>query len=1132
MDIEISKSKLLEYILSLADEIKIKFGCRILTVNHVFYASLQCYKKFINSNFSEQGFDEAEFSELCEIFSNVVLYDQVVEYLDFLCSRKDSYIDELLLFQVLTSSDAERRRKGLEFATADIVLKQIIDKADDELAIIFKVPEDLFSDEEEELLDDLEIIIPDLKSKEYVYQITKKVKDMQKQLSEIIFGQDNAISIFTTGCFEADFKSVIGKTNSRPKATFLFAGPPGVGKTFLAEQGAASLGVEVKRFDMSDFSESGSVIELIGTNKSYKGDKEGELTGFVKKHPKCVLIFDEIEKAHINVIHLFLQVLDAGHLRDSNSGEVIDFSQTIIIFTTNAGRKLYEGSISSNLSGISRKTILKALENDVDPKTGLGAFPAAICSRFATGNVVMFNHMEAHYLREIVKKEISDNVVCFENETGVKCEVDEDVYSCILFSEGGNVDARTMKSRSDSFFSTELYELFRLILKADSDIDVEKLEKINIKLELPKSEQIRRLFRDDSKGCVLSFGDSVLCNKLNLITEEKGYQNIIVSSVEKAKEILNNNDVEIIFCDFYSGVAYPQTSTLNVEDIESQGREFFRYVCDNTDIPLYVLSDQNHRYSDEERFSLVKEGARGIVNVEATDDLSENVSSILLCLHHQKNMDDLAKSGKAVTYETSQTISCDGKVAEIKLFDLSLITNIDAEDIDSVLSNVSKPCVKFNDIIGADGAKDELMYFISYLKNPSAFFSKGLGVPKGVLFYGPPGTGKTMLAKAMAGESDVTFIAAEGNQFLKKYYGEGEDAVHNLFATARKYAPSIIFIDEIDTIAKERKGDERSSESILTALLAEMDGFKTDARKPIFVVAATNFDVKPGSPKSLDGALLRRFDRHIYIDLPNKKERVEFINMKIKNKPVFDLSKEEIENIAVRSTGMSFAQLSSVFEFALRMAVRADKSKVDDEIFEDAFETFNYGEEKVWDSSELEKTAYHEAGHAFLCWYFGETPSYLTIVARDNHGGYMLHGDIENRGCYTKSMLINNIRTALAGRASELVFFGDDEGLTTGASSDLRKATSIAKSIICEYGMEETVGLAVIDDRELYDGVMAHKINDIINEILNNELNLAKKIISDNSIAVRKLVECLLQKNSLKSDEIDKILSSYAERNK
>ena len=1163
MENNITNSKLLEHIVECAENIKTNRKSNILSVNHIFAAVLEYIDELKqNSDYSKYG-DATEAKALVALVGNLSLSDNVSACVEILCSKKESYMDDILLRQIVSSSKMITEKNGKNSVSADVFIKCIIDSPTDEIKTVISnagkksngnsglsaeaiskaadAMNKYFNGGKEKTTENSENTSKDVpeskpeeevctEPKEQLANMTEKVKLMQKKLSSVVFGQDNAINIFVSGYFQSELKKITDKASKKPKATYLFAGPPGVGKTFLAEQAAEMLELPFMRFDMSEYSERDSLMELLGTNKSFKGDKEGALTGFVAKNPKCVLLFDEIEKANIAVIHLFLQVLDAGRLRDTNSGKEVDFSQAVIIFTTNAGRKVYENSLTPNLASIPKKTILKALETDVDPKTGLGSFPAAICSRFATGNVVMFNHMEAHSLRKIAVKEIEKNVKCFEEETGIKCSISDDVYSCVLFSEGGHADARTVKSRADYFFSAELYELLRLISDESSNRKIENIENIVITLTLPENEQVLRLFKDDSKGCILSFGDSDICEKINPAVKEKGYCNKIVSSFESAKDIINKEDVELVFCDLHSGKRENASSELNIEDVASEGRKFFRYVCESTDVPLYVLADENHRYSEEENFSLMREGSRGIVDVSVAEAVAESINNILIQLHHQQSMTDLAKSNKLITYETSQSVSADGKTAEIKLFDIAAETAVDAEDSSSILSDVSKPNVRFDDVIGAESAKSELKYFVDYLKNPKAFSSRGLGVPRGVLFYGPPGTGKTMLAKAVAGESDVTFICAEGNQFLKKYVGEGEEAVHNLFATARKYAPTIIFIDEIDAIAKERKGGEYSTDSILTAFLAEMDGFKTDAKKPIFVLAATNFEVEPGTAKSLDAALLRRFDRHIYIDLPDKKARIEYINKRISGKSVFGISKEEIENIAVRSTGMSLAQLASVFEFSMRIAVKENKNTVDDAVFEEAFESFNYGDEKKWDISELEKTAYHEAGHAFLCWYGGETPSYLTIVARGNHGGYMLNGDTENRGSYTKEMLLNRIRTSLGGRASELVFFGEKDGLTTGASGDLRVATSIARGIVCTYGMDSDTGLAVIGENELAVGETAQQVRKAVNGILQKEMAEAKAVLASNSTAIKRIVEVLLQKNHLGSNEIDEIFSAYSKR--
>jgi len=394
--------------------------------------------------------------------------------------------------------------------------------------------------------------------------------------------------------------------------------------------------------------------------------------------------------------------------------------------------------------------------------------------------------------------------------------------------------------------------------------------------------------------------------------------------------------------------------------------------------------------------------------------------------------------------------------------------------------------------------------------------------PKGILLYGPPGTGKTMLAKAMACEAGITFIAAEGNQFLKKYVGEGSEKVHELFKTARKYAPSILFIDEIDAIAKERKGGANSGatgEETLTAFLTEMDGFVSDSTKPVFVLAATNFDVEPGGDKSLDPALMRRFDRRVYIDLPDKADRIRFLKMKIDKNKALNISEAQIENIAMRAVGMSLAQLDSVVELALRSAIRDAKMAVTDAALEEAFETFNSGEVKKWDASQLERVARHEAGHALLCWMSGETPSYLTIVARGNHGGYMQHSEQEGKAIYTKDELLARVRTSLGGRAAEIVYYGEQDGISTGASGDLASATNVARQMVCSYGMDEQFGLAVDT------GSLSMEARVAVNRILKEQMECAIRIVAENKERIDSLVEELMVKNHLTKAEIEKAIN-------
>ena len=951
-------------------------------------------------------------------------------------------------------------------------------------------------------------------------------RDLQKGLLSKVVGQDHAVRAFVSGYFQARLTAATGQTRKRSEAVFLFAGPPGVGKTFLAETAAEALGLPFQRFDMSEYSDHQAGNMFCGTDRGFSGSHEGAVTGFVAKHKKCVLLFDEVEKAHLNVIYLFLQILDAGRLRDAKTDKEVSFADTVMIFTTNVGKQLYEDPSIANLSTLPRKKILQAIAAEIDPHTNAPKFPAAICSRFASGNVLMFNHLGADNLHFVASGELRKHTESFAATSGISVTVDPRVASSIIFAEGGRADARTVRGRAAVMFHDEIYELLRLLAEGREGA-VGKIKKIDFTVALEGTDpEIARMFKNPEPDKILVFAPEKTVAAVR--RKLRGIEVFGTESLDEAKDLLFNHDFSLMLCDIRTGVREGDGEVLNAEDILSDGQDFLRYACERVSTPLFLLEKKEGEISREEQVSFGQLGVSDLLTLTA-DGFAETVRAKCEAAYQQENILRLAKSNRILSYKTKQSVSADGSSARISLFNFRLTVAPDVEEAGSLLDAVSRPTVRFGDVIGAEDAKSELGYFVTYLKNPTKFLRQGLRPPKGVLLYGPPGTGKTLLAKAMAGESDVTFMVAEGNQFLKKWQGEGAGMVHDLFRTARKYAPTIVFIDEIDAIGRSREdeGNQGTSGDVLTAFLAEMDGFKSDETKPVFVLAATNYDVDgdSGSGRTLDAALLRRFDRRIYIGLPKKEERRRFMEMKLAANPAITLSPEQVENIAVRSTGMSLAELDSVFELALRGAVRTADGKVGDAIFEEAFETFNYGEKRnEKNHEELLSTARHEAGHALLCWLNGECPSYLTIVARGDHGGYMQHADGESKGSYSRKELLFRIRTSLAGRAAEIAYYGPEDGLTTGASGDLESATRLATRIIGTYGMDEKMGLACLDPRS---DALASVVRTRVNEILAAELAAAVNTINENRAAMDAIVAELMAKNYLKGDEIDEIFKRF-----
>lgn len=962
------------------------------------------------------------------------------------------------------------------------------------------------------------------KMREALKTLVNRTNAMRDQLLKTIFGQDHAVNAFVEGYFQAELLAAADHSRRKPKATYLFAGPPGVGKTFLAEQSAGILGLPFLRMDMSEYSDRNASVEFIGSDDVYKGAKSGNVTSFVKENPQCVILFDEVEKAHISIIHLFLQMLDAGILRDSKTDEEISFRDAILIFTTNAGKQLYESAATANLAGISRKTVLNALRKDIDPTTGNPFFPAAICSRFATGNVVMFNHMESSYLLKIISKEFKRQREIISEAYDIGLCFDDSVLTALLLAEGGNVDARTMSSRSATFLQRELYELFMLLCSRERNYSLEQVKSIRFDMDLEGCDsEIEALFEpvEQSKVLLLSPDRADVLNADDALVEL-----VRCTTAKEAEAVLEKQSISFVVID-WNIESRANSEYLHIEDMDSQARSLFRYLKQTMPaMPVYVLENAECPLRYEERVSLTEDGVRCIFSMLPCDTVLE-ISEIAVALHRNEKVMKLASSNQIVTFETAQSISKNGEEAIITLFDFSIRRSVDAEDTGQILSDVSRPTQRFADVIGAEDAKAELQYFVDYLKNPTKLAQMGMRQPRGVLLYGPPGTGKTLLAKAMAGESDVTFINADGAQFLKRYVGEGPEAVKSLFAKARKYAPTILFIDEIDAVATNRdsgNGRENTAD-ILNALLTEMDGFSNYKGKPVFVLAATNAALEPGkSKRTIDAALARRFDRKIYVERPGKQERILYLQRLNEADNPLQLSAALIDNIAVRSTGMSLAELENIIELSYRNAVRAGSATVSDAIFEEAFESFHNGKEKAWNIETRERVARHEAGHALLCWHNGEMPSYLTIVARGDHGGYMQQGDSEDKGIYTVRDLRGLIRVALGGRAAELVYYGD-EGYSSGASNDLEQATSYARRMLCYYGMDPSFGLAVLSPEQL-TGPQSAQLYDKINSVLVEELENSRRIIQDEKERFERLVSALLERDYLVGAELSELLGA------
>ncbi len=448
--------------------------------------------------------------------------------------------------------------------------------------------------------------------------------------------------------------------------------------------------------------------------------------------------------------------------------------------------------------------------------------------------------------------------------------------------------------------------------------------------------------------------------------------------------------------------------------------------------------------------------------------------------------------------------------------------------------------ITFNDVAGIEGAKLELTEVVDFLKSPDRFTAVGAKIPKGVLLVGPPGTGKTLLAKAVAGEAAVPFFSISGSEFVEMFVGVGASRVRDLFEQAKKNAPCIVFIDEIDAVGRQRGaglgGGNDEREQTLNQLLTEMDGF--EGNTGIIIVAATN------RPDVLDAALMRpgRFDRQVVVDRPDYSGRLEILGVHAKEKT---LAKDvDLDQVARRTPGFTGADLANLLNEAAILAARRDLREVGNYEIADAIERVMAGPEKkdrVMSDKRKELVAYHEAGHALVG---ALMPDYdpvqkISIIPRGQAGGLTFFTPSEERmesGLYSRSYLQNQMAVALGGRVAEEIVYGEDE-VTTGASNDLKQVAQVARQMITKFGMSETLGPVALgrsqggmflgrdiaSDRDFSEDTAA-TIDKEVSDLVSIAYKRATKVLVENRLILDELAKMLIAQETINSEELQELL--------
>lgn len=951
-----------------------------------------------------------------------------------------------------------------------------------------------------------------VKDTENLECIAKKSTSLYNTLLQKIHGQDMAVYKFVQGYTNSMLAGQSRK--NKPEATFLFMGPPGVGKTYLSQLFAEQTEVPIKIFDMSAYAGERTCEGLVGFEYTYTNSKPGTLTGFVDENPTSIILIDEIEKAHKNTQLLFLQILEGARLKDKYWDKEVNFENVTLIFTTNSGKNLYENNEEADLSSLGESEILQSLREDRE-------FPPELCSRFASGNIIMFNHLQPYDLSGIARDKIDGVINDFQNNYKLHIEYDPLLPELFLFHIGAGCDARVVSAQSGELIKDSLISLVKEEVGKRGCFTSEH---ISIKIELGSDSPVYSTLinKNDSEILVISDHQEL----------KFSHPKIKVTFAEDENEmipIIREHPFSLVIIDLEYKVKEQHKKISNALGSESVGMTCFGMIQKRAPhIPIYILNQQSYYLEDKK--AIINEGARGFFSAAEENKCAESVQKLLEQLHIQKNLKLLRQKGQRIDYKTRYLLDSDKAV--IELYDLSLKTDesgdaaLRKKATQSKVFEFERPKLRFKDIIGAKQAKNDFKSFINYIRNIDKYILEGAEIPKGVILYGPPGTGKTSLAKAFAGECEVAFFNTTGAKIRNSTNPVRE--IEDLFKIAYTHAPSILFIDEIDVIAKERQGHDTQTELLVNTLLTEMEGFRDkDPFKPVFVVAATNYSVEHSSDRPgeivIDPALVRRFDNPIYIGLPNRQERKQCVQRLLKQKKYDRISEGAVELVAENTSGKSFAFLKRCISNMTKVAIDFNE-KISDELLINTIETELHGEKRESDEDYLKSVARHEVGHAYVSWMTGKEPKYITIVSRGNFGGYVSYGDGEDILSLTKEDFLDKICSTLAGRAAEVVYY-KEKGINTGASSDLEKATRCAIQMICHFGMGKQWRGSMNPEMILATSKGAEVLEEA-NQILDEQMKRAIDIIQDGQHTIDKVVTKLIKKSYIQGEELRAILEA------
>lgn len=993
-----------------------------------------------------------------------------------------------------------------------------------------------------------------IKGRDAIY---KRAESIRQYITERMVGNETAIDALLSGWSRTKFNPLLGnEQHSGPLGVFTFAGAPGAGKTYLAKLFAEALGVfdenkfHFKVIDCTRFSDRNSSWYLIGLDEGWSTGKEGELTSIVKENPYHVILFDEFEKMHTATMNTLLTLLNDGYLIDQYKSEVVDFSNTYIVFTTNLGREVFESNqLNSQLTFSDSQSVFEILRSSKLPSIGgyseHSFLPGEFVSRLERGEAVWFSGLKARELLALLEKTSSSTIPSFIN----KAEFEGDFLLTALLTMLPNISARKISMGSFIKMLEELLDSIVNVVSANKK-DASNTPNPNLKFLVGQEvkESLQRLFERNSADMVLvdlnkqdDFSDIFDLAAGQFIKTNPGarltYQKYVLSPQDESSDLIDKLmklQAPMVFLDL----------SISASNDEAHERT------------LHLLHQINHQMPDAEVFCFgqiprgmgevfvdeIKNrvvnsgGARDVLLFSKADgSLINSIMELLTNYRLEKIFQTRERIGKSLEFLTPD-IDYDEERNQVNIcFNRTIDTSmVNAQDIKDGVVAADLPKERFSDVAGLNRAKYRLKQVLNLLREPALLNSFGIKPPKGFLLSGPLGTGKTLLARALAGEAELPFFSLSVGELSK--HSSGVDLLKKYFAAARKVAPSLLFLDEIDSIALSR--DSGSSSHILNELLTQMDGFQSN-QQHVFLLAATNV------ADQLDSALVRpgRFDEVIPIDLPEASARREFFKHVLKKHMDPDTLSDEasFERLVSGTAGLSPAEMDRIVREAIYMLVAQDKDakQIGWASLEDASSFVRFGARKAIslenDKLQKEIVALHEAGHAVVSIaLFGvDSVDYLSVIPREGDSSEFMDWDqnhLTNKSNIgSKSQYQNRTMLSLAGRAAEYIYRDyQTDSLSPGAYIDLDDATTLAYDAISKLGIEDEH--LMVSYQNLPSNIKGSLGNDVYQKIniwVREAFDQSILVLENNQKLHDALTKLLIEKETIYGSDIQELLQAF-----